>query len=253
MSLAKSLSDSRTGIERSIRYLQSVRKEPSPTHSLYTANYEANHVSLITVLKHLRQEVTSLSLAFSGKDILVEAAIVQAGKVDTNFDRLVACVLAVSAGTCLQQEWRKSVDSVGEHILGLLDVFIGELKTSNNDVAVMAKASSSKPGPKPFLVQTSLTWTAIDKTVNSASSNEVQALKKLWRHDKECMGDAFAEFKELLEVDEGVGNDEDLGGDDEWADLERNLAASSDNMTEEERECVRSVSRMADGLLNRWT
>jgi hypothetical protein len=240
--LSKSLSESRKSVERSRRYLESVRQEPSPSHSLYTASYDANHVSLTTVLKHLRQEVTSLSLAFSGKEVLVPAAIAQAAKVGTNFDRLAACVLAVPAGTCLQQEWRKGVDGIGEHILKLLDVFIEDLKTSDSDVAAMAKASSSKPGPKPFLVATSAIWSAIDLMLSKSSSSERQALKQVWRYDRECMDDAFAEFKEMLEVDEGVGEDEDLGGDDEWAELERNLAGGTDNMTEEERERVRSVS-----------
>lgn len=240
--LSNSLSDSRKSVERSRRYLESVRQEPSPSHSLYTASYNVNHVSLTTVLKHLRQEVTSLSLAFSGKEVLVPAAIAQAEKVGLNFDRLAACVLAVPAGTCLQQEWRKGVDGIGEHILKLLDVFIDDLKTSSDDVAAMAKASSSKPGPKPFLVATSAIWSAIDLMLSKSSSSERQALKQVWRYDRECMDDAFAEFKEMLEVDEGVGEDEDLGGDDEWAELERNLAGGTDNMTEEERERVRSVS-----------
>ena len=240
--LSRSLSKSRTGVERSNRYLQSIRQEPSPSRTLYTASYEANYASLITVLKHLRQDVTSLSLAFSGNDVLVEAAIAQTGKVDTNYDRLVACVLAVSAGTCLQQEWRKDVAAIGEHILALLDVFMGDLKASNDDAAAMAKASSSKTGPKPFLLATSAIWSAIDSMLSRASSDERKALKKVWQYDRECMDDAFAEFKELLEVDEGVGKDEDFGGDDEWADLERDLAGATDNMTEEERERAKGVS-----------
>jgi hypothetical protein len=236
------LISSRTGVIRSRKHVQSTRAEPTPTIATYRTSSADLHTSLITLLKHLRQEVTSLSLAFSGKRITLDAAIAQAEKVNVNFDRIVACVIGLPVEGCLIQEWRRGVDDIGECLQNLVQILLEDSEKPRAEEVPVASSSTSKAPPKPYLMATSATWTSIDKMAKSASSTEKEAIKKAWKSDRECLDDAYNEFKDLLEEDEGVGLEEELDGDDEWAELERELAGNTQNMTEIERDRVKNVS-----------
>jgi len=240
---------------------------PTPTISHYTQPSTTPHDALLTLLKHTRQEITSLSLAFSGKNILVPAAESQAKKVEDDYSRLVAVVLGLSKGSCLFAEWAKEVGELGEEIGSLFSIFIEDAgaldgaSSSSTSAPTTTSATTTtttttgKTPPKPYLIQTKQIWTHIDHLILTISPSEPRALLKLWQSDQGCIKDAFEEYKELLEVDEGVGrsvsgddeegegDDEGDEGDDEWADLERELqGGDQEEMTPDERDRIASVS-----------
>lgn len=241
--------------------------QPTPTIAHYTQSYTIPHDALLTLLKHTRQEITSLSLAFSGKSILIPAAESQTKKVEDDYSRLVAVVLGLPKGSCLSTEWAKEVGELGEAIGSLFSIFIEDARALENPSSSSSTSSlsttsptttSSKAPPKPYLIQTKQIWTHIDHLILNISSSEPQALIKLWRSDQGCIKDAFEEYKELLEIDEGVGksvdgddddgeeeerDEEDEQVDDEWADLERELqGGDQEEMTPDERDRIASVS-----------
>lgn len=242
--VSSALEGAHAGVVRSRAHNLSGKAEPSPTIALYKQSFDDAYRALTTLLKHLRQDVTGLSVAFSGNAITVDAAIAQAAKVDTNLDRLVACIVAVPKETCLRQEWRKGVENVAEQVQHLLETLIADAEApATNTSTSVASSSTAKPPPKPYLIATSATWEAIDQLLQNASSSEKSAIKSVWKQDQAYMTDAYTEFKELLEEDEGIGGEEENDEeDDEWAALERELGGSTETMTEEERARITGVS-----------
>jgi hypothetical protein len=192
--------------------------------------------SLIAVLKHLRQDVTALSLAFSGKSITIDAALAQIQKVSDHAARLAACVIALPSEGCQIQEWRQDVVEVTER----LDNYCKALIAHCDNPQPEPSASSSTQTPAPYLVQTSSVWASIDQMLRSSSADESSAIKRSWKQDRECMEDAMGEFKDLLEEDEGVGEEETFNQDNEWAELERELNGGGD-LDEAEMQRVKKV------------
>jgi hypothetical protein len=193
------------------------------------------------VLKHLRQDVTALSLAFSGKSVTVDAALAQLTKVTDHVGRLVACVIALPTEGCLIQEWRQDVTEIADRIDKYYKALVAHC---DSPVDQQASTSTSTPPPAPYLVHTSSVWAAIDKMLRSSSKDEPSAIKKSWKQDEELVNDALGEFKDLLEEDEGVGEDEGLNEDNEWAELEKELNGGGD-LSEGEMQRVRKVSALS--------
>ncbi|KAJ9124407.1 hypothetical protein QFC22_001207 [Naganishia vaughanmartiniae] len=221
-------------------------KAPSaPTRATYLQTNDGLYQSLIAVLKHLRQEVTALSLAFSGKSITVDAAFAQLTKVTDHLGRLVACVIALPAEGCLIQEWRQDVTEIADRVDKYYKALVAHC---DSPVDQQASSSTSTPPTAPYLVQTSSVWAAIDKMIRFASKDEPSAIKKSWKQDQELINDAMGEFKDLLEEDEGVGEEEGLNEDNEWAELEKELNGGGD-LSEGEMQRVRKVSEslISDG------
>ncbi|KAI5449169.1 hypothetical protein NCC49_005255 [Naganishia albida] len=243
MSSASSVSELRSAI---IQLQASVRKsaleaakckaQATPTRSTYLRTNTGLYESLIAILKHLRQDVTALSLAFSGKSVTIDAAVAQLPKVADHVGRLAACVVALPSEGCLVQEWRQDVVEVADR----LDKYCKALVAHCDNPPPIASSSSAPPAPAPYLVQTSSVWAAIDKMLKSSSRDEPSAIKKSWKQDRECMDDAMGEFKDLLEEDEGVGEDETFNQDSEWAELERELNGGGD-LSEVEMQRVKKL------------
>lgn len=197
---------------------------------------------------------------------MIPAAESQTKKVEDDYSRLVAAVVGLPKGSCLFTEWAKEVGELGEEIGSLFSIFVEDARALEDPSSSLTSSSSptttttttSKAPPKPYLIQTKHIWTHIDHLILNISSSEPQALLKLWKSDQGCIKDAFEEYKELLEIDEGVGksvdgdDDDDDDGqgdeegeqvDDEWADLERELqGGDQEEMTPDERDRIASVS-----------
>lgn len=180
--------------------------------------------------------MTALSLAFSGKSITIDAALTQIQKVSDHAARLAACVIALPSEGCQIQEWRQDIVEVTER----LDNYCKALISHCDNPQPQPSASSSTQTPAPYLVQTSSVWESIDEMLRSSSADESSAIKKSWKQDRECMEDAMGEFKDLLEEDEGVGEEETFNQDNEWAELERELNGGGD-LDEAEMQRVKKV------------
>ncbi|KAJ9106445.1 hypothetical protein QFC21_001591, partial [Naganishia friedmannii] len=209
----------------------------APTRSTYLRTNDGLYQSLAAVLKHLRQDVTALSLAFSGKSITVDAALAQLTKVTDHVGRLVACVIALPVEGCLIQEWRQDVTEIADRIDKYFKALVAHC---DNPVDQQASSSTSNPPPAPYLLQTSSVWAAVDKMIRFASKDEPSAIKKSWKQDQELVNDAMGEFRDLLEDDEGVGEEEGLNEDNEWAELEKELNGGGD-LSEGEMQRVRKL------------
>jgi hypothetical protein len=101
-------------------------------------------------------------------------------------------------------EWREGVESIGHELQRLLAI----LNETRNTVPKNASA-----GENPYLAHTGMVWAAIDR-MKGLSKTENQAVIKRWEGQKEIVKDAWTEFKEFLEDQEGDGEDEDDEEDD---------------------------------------
>ncbi|GHJ88160.1 hypothetical protein NliqN6_4562 [Naganishia liquefaciens] len=211
-------------IRKSALQATRTKTQAAPTRATYLRKNSGLYDSLIAVLKHLRQDVTALSLAFSGKSITVEAALTQVQKVADHAARLAACVVALPSEGCQIQEWRQDVAEIADR----LDKYCKTLIAHCDNPQPQSSAGPSTQSPAPYLVNTSSVWESIDHMIRTSSADEPTAIKKSWQQDRECMDDAFGEFKDLLEDDEGVGEEETFNQDNEWAELEKELNGGGD-------------------------
>lgn len=151
--------------------------------------------------------------------------------------RLAACVVALPSEGCLVQEWRQDVAEIADRLDKYCKALVAHC---DNPAPATASSSSTPPAPAPYLVQTSSVWGALDNMLKSSSKDEPSAIKRSWKQDRECMDDAMGEFKDLLEEDEGFGEEETFNQDNEWADLERELNGGGD-LSEVEMQRVKKV------------
>lgn len=195
---------------------------------------------LIALLQTIRHTTTALALSFK-PPITVPAAIQQLDKIADEYARTTSCVVgAAFHGTysVLVDEWREGVESIGTEIQRLLAIL----------------DDSRKTGPKngngvenPYLAHTGMVWAAIDR-MKGLSKTENQAVIKRWEGQKETVKDAWTEFKEFLEDQEGDDDKEDeeddfIYGDeilDELGALEKAMAGGT--MSTEERARAEAVS-----------
>lgn len=105
--------------------------------------------------------------------------------------------------------------------------------------------ATSTGDENPYLAHTGMVWAAIDQ-MKGPSRTENQAVIKRWEGQKEIVKDAWTEFKEFVEDQEGDEEDEDDfddGGeddDDEWGVLERGMTGGK--MSAEEKSRAEAVS-----------
>ena len=201
--------------------------------------------SLSQLLAQLKQQITALSLAFK-PPITATAATAQLTKVHDIFGRVSACVVAASGGetgSALVQEWQEGAEAIGTEIQRLLDVFEASVN--------QPQSGSSSADENPYLVHTGLVWEAIDRLSSNLSRSEVEAVGKKWKSQGEVMKDAWAEFKEFLEEQDG-DDDEDkddfgMDDDDEFGELQDML--SGGKMEPLERARAEAVSDPAHRLI----
>ena len=167
------------------------------------------------------------------------AAIQQLDKIADEFSRVTSCVVgAAFHGTysVLVDEWREGAENIGTEIERLL----GILKDHQHETSTVDE--------NPYLAHTGLVWAAIDR-MKSLSRTENEAVIKRWEGQKEIVKDAWTEFKEFLEDQEGDddGDDDDDFGDDgededdEWGVLERGMTGGK--MSAEEKSRAEAVSK----------
>jgi hypothetical protein len=173
--------------------------------------------------------------------VTVPAAIQQLDKVSDEFARITSCVVgAAFHGTysVLVDEWREGAESIGSELERLLAVLKDNQQATSGD-------------ENPYLAHTGMVWAAIDR-MKGLSRTENQAVIKRWEGQKEIVKDAWTEFKEFLEDQEGDdGSDEDDFGDDdegededdEWGILERGMEGGK--MSAEEKSRAEAVSLLA--------
>jgi hypothetical protein len=152
---------------------------------------------------------------------------------------VTSCVVgAAFHGTysVLVDEWREGAENIGSEIERLL----GILKDHQHETSTVDE--------NPYLAHTGLVWAAIDR-MKGLSRTENEAVIKRWEGQKEIVKDAWTEFKEFLEDQEGDDDeDEDDFGDegededDEWGVLERGMAGGK--MSAEEKSRAEAVSYM---------
>jgi hypothetical protein len=150
---------------------------------------------------------------------------------------VTSCVVgAAFHGTysVLVDEWREGAENIGSEIERLL----GILKDHQHETSTVDE--------NPYLAHTGLVWAAIDR-MKGLSRTENEAVIKRWEGQKEIVKDAWTEFKEFLEDQEGDDDeDEDDFGDegedddDEWGVLERGMAGGK--MSAEEKSRAEAVS-----------
>jgi hypothetical protein len=135
----------------------------------------------------------------------------------------------------LVDEWREGAENIGSEIQRLLSV----LKDHQH--------ASSTADENLYLAHTGMVWAAIDR-MKGLSRTENQAVIKRWEGQKEIVKDAWTEFKEFLEDQEGddededddFGDDGDGDEDDEWGVLEKGMAGGK--MSAEEKSRAEAVS-----------
>jgi len=134
----------------------------------------------------------------------------------------------------LVDEWREGAENIGSEIERLL----GILKDHQHETSTVDE--------NPYLAHTGLVWAAIDR-MKGLSRTENEAVIKRWEGQKEIVKDAWTEFKDFLEDQEGSDDeDEDDFGDggddedDEWGVLERGMAGGK--MSAEEQSRAEAVS-----------
>jgi hypothetical protein len=211
---------------------------------------ESLHPSLLAILAQLRQNITALSLAFSGKAVTVDAAVAQLDKVTRNAEQLTACVIGCPAGSSLQAEWRDAISDLQSLLLQYVHTFTRDFQMEPPyaplfNVSAVASSSTSVPPSAPYLVATSNLWSRIDTFSVRASRDEVEAVRKFWERDGEVLQDAQREYKDLLEQDEGLGEEEQdfQEEESEWTELEKELGASleGERLSVAERDRVKAV------------
>lgn len=199
-----------------------------------------------TLLKAIRHNTTSLSLAFK-PPITQAAAVQQLEKVSDGYARCVSCVVGSAAHgsySVLVDEWREGVEGVGIELGRLIETL------RDGTLANTAKNGGQvSTDDNPYLAHTGMVWDAVDR-LSDLSWTEVEAVQKRIKGQRVIVDDAWAEFKEFLteqdeqdedEDDEGQDDDDDDDDeDDEWGNLEKAMGGSK--MDKEERARAESVS-----------
>ncbi len=212
------------------------------------------HPSLLAILAQLRQNLTALSLAFSGKAVTADAAVAQLDKITQNAEQLAACVVGCPSGSSLQVEWRESVLELQSSLLQYDQILLRDFQLEPPfaplfQASSAASSSTASPPTAPYLAFTSNIWSQIDIFTRTASRTEVEAVKRLWEKDGEALQDAHREYKDLLEQDEGLGEEEEaIEEEGEWTALEKELGASveGNRLSVAERDRVKAVSSSND-------
>lgn len=204
---------------------------------------------MLAILAQLRQNITALSLAFSGKAVTADAATAQLEKVAQNAEQLAACVVGCPSGSSLQTEWQLSVTDLQTALLQYGQILKRDFQSEPpyaplfNTSSAPSSSTTSPPSP-PYLISTANLWAHIDSFTRTASRTEAEAVRKLWERDGEALQDAQLEYKELLEQDEGLGEEEeDLEDEGEWTELEKEFSASlkGNRLSVAERDRVKAV------------
>lgn len=203
------------------------------------------HPAYLALATHLRKEISSLSLAFSGGKILPAAALATLPKIVEAVDKLSAIVVVVIGGrsTCVREEWKRGVVEVAQGVQALCGALVDGLASGSLRSAASSPSSSSSSSPR-YLVATSQCWSTIDTRLLNASASESAALVAALRPDGDRLSDAIEhEFKELLEQDEGFSEEleEEEIEEDEWSELQREMSGAG-ALSEEERKRVKEVS-----------
>lgn len=243
------MADSKENINTSLRALQALSSgQPSSTLPPILPGLPESFAQL---LSQLRYNITSLSLAFK-PPITAPAALAQLTKINDNFGRIAACVVAISGGqtgSALAEEWKDGTETIGAEVLRLLDVFIDVAQKEKE--GVKANGASGSKDENPYLLHTGLVWDAIDRLSGESSVSEVGAVGKRWKAQGEVMKDAWNEFKEFLEdqledaddTEDGDDDDDDDGNDfemdDEFGELEEMMKGGK--MTPGERARAEAV------------
>lgn len=171
--------------------------------------------------------------------MLVAAALATLPKIVEAVDKMTAVVLVVK-GSCVRAEWSRGVGEVAEGVGALCRELLEGLASGELRGATVSTSTSS---PR-YLVATSKIWSTIDSRLLVASSSESAALVAALKPDGERLADAIElEYKELLEQDEGIGEDEQVEDDedDEWSELQREMSGAG-VLSEEERRRAKEVS-----------
>lgn len=229
MPVPAAIEKSQRALAISLRALETVRprQASSSSNNVVPTPPPALADMLAALLLQLRNAVTMLALAF--KPPLTAAAVApQLAKVEDHVGRLVSCVLAASGGdptsksqttgsSTLVEVWADNVETIGTRVDRLLATLRDDVRSG---VAETKAASDEAKGQAPYLAHTGLIWAAIDDFVVPRS--EVEAVAKRWEEQKGTVRDAWSEFKEMLEEDDGEeeSDDELEGIEDEWAELE---------------------------------
>lgn len=196
-----------------------------------------------SLLVQVRTTTTTLAVAF--KPPLTPAAVAPwTTKLEDQVARLISCVLAVAGAappnagpSALVDEWREGVTAIGEQAEGFLAV----LEAAAKDGGVEVKEGEQSP----YLAHTGLVWAAVDALANNLPRDEGAAVGKKWESQKGTVKDAWDEFKDLLDADEGIEEDDEFGDDldDEWGVLE----APMGKLDQVERKRAEAVSQAGSG------
>lgn len=205
-----------------------------PLESITDASLDTrlnDYTSLLSLLFH---DTTKLAIALKPGSLTYSAAISPAKELAGHADGLASCAYSIQEakyGRTLGCEVRW----LAEDVLNGLESLLGVYTSDAHNLGVAGGTEAEEP----YLVRTGVVHEAINRARSISRTNR-EAVRKRWEGLLGGLGDCENEVKEMVEDEEGSG---DEGGneneDDGWGDLGGEPLSTKGNVRASEQELSR--------------
>lgn len=180
--------------------------KPFPSKS--TTDLRVIRIDLLALLSLVYQSTTKLSLALSPSELAYKASISPLNELAQHVNALTSCASLFGSETHGQ--------TLTSEVVGLVtDVLVSVSALVNTFLSIARSGPSCVPEGE-YLTRAGTVHSLIDKArgANGLSTDNLQAVRKIWAQDRKTLDDAYAELSDMMEneddIDESFSDDEDL-------------------------------------------